>query len=192
MAIKDMQTLLEEGHIAGPLDGSELLLIEQGGFSKVLTVEALYQYLSGRCGCSGGDCVPSSIPMIGSGEMPQPPSDEDALTVSWRLDGGDVQTASWEPTSSVGPGLIYAEVLRQLVEQIGLNAIDQQDIYTGGGTFEWYFTQTELGGCDGTAVPAPAVLELLLTPDATFDAVSLLFGGAVDVQSCGSQNFMGT
>ncbi len=41
MAIKDLQTLYEEGHVATTLDGSELLLIEQGGLSKVVTVGTL-------------------------------------------------------------------------------------------------------------------------------------------------------
>lgn len=44
MAIKDLQTLYEEGFVATTLDGSELLLIEQGGLSKVVTVGTLAQY----------------------------------------------------------------------------------------------------------------------------------------------------
>lgn len=44
MAIKDLQTLYEEGHVATTLDGSELLLVEQNGLSKVVTVGTLAQY----------------------------------------------------------------------------------------------------------------------------------------------------
>ena len=45
MAIKDLQTLYEEGHVATTLDGSELLLVEQNGLSKVVTVGTLAQHL---------------------------------------------------------------------------------------------------------------------------------------------------
>lgn len=58
MAIKDLQTLYDEGRVATTLDGSELLLIEQGGLSKVVTVETLAQhfmaYFEANSTCCGG------------------------------------------------------------------------------------------------------------------------------------------
>ena len=59
MAIKDLQTLYDEGYVATTLDGSELLLVEQNGLSKVVTVSTLAQYFmayfeaNSTC-CAGG------------------------------------------------------------------------------------------------------------------------------------------
>jgi hypothetical protein len=70
MSIKDMQALYEEGHIAESLNGSELMLIEQGGVSKVLRMDtaAAYfqQYFEQNSACCTVTTIPSFIRFDGS------------------------------------------------------------------------------------------------------------------------------
>lgn len=54
VAIKDMQTLRDEGRVATNLTGAELLLCEQSGLSKVLTLDTIHDWLESKCGCAGG------------------------------------------------------------------------------------------------------------------------------------------
>lgn len=175
MAIKDMQTLLEEGHIAGPLDGSELLLIEQGGFSKVLTVEALYQYLSGRCGCSGGgDCTPTSAEIVGGSLSDSGVPDGGMVTATYRIDDDPPLT-----------------VTRTLCAVNGLNKTDliQDFLLPEIMDSRWLhdYGDPDFRGGDGSDGVEPATLHLLLTPDADYDAVQILFGGPVAIHACGYQ-----
>jgi hypothetical protein len=62
MAIKDMQTLYEEGYIADPLDGSELMLIEQGGVSKVLRMDTAAAYFQQYFEQNSACCTATSTP----------------------------------------------------------------------------------------------------------------------------------
>lgn len=66
MTIKDMQALYDEGHIADALTGTELLLIEQNGVSKVLRLDtaAAYfqQYFEQNSSCCDGGTIPVSTP----------------------------------------------------------------------------------------------------------------------------------
>lgn len=63
---KDLQTLYEEGHVATTLDGSELLLIEQGGLSKVVTVSTLAQYFMAYFEANSTCCAGSGISCDGA------------------------------------------------------------------------------------------------------------------------------
>ena len=70
MAIKDLQTLYDEGRVATTLDGSELLLVEQGGLSKVVTVGTLAQYFmtyfeaNSTCCAAGISCDGATIEAV--------------------------------------------------------------------------------------------------------------------------------
>jgi hypothetical protein len=188
MAIKDMQTLLDEGHIAGPLDGSELLLIEQGGFSKVLTVDALYQYLSGRCGCSGsGDCTPTTVSITGLPEDATGVTDADVLTATYSYAGGPEITVTFAGASQKS-GLLR-ELATAINSDSGLYLIDDE---LGTAPYSiGYFNRHDIAGGDGSVSAAPADLVLSLTTGAEYDAVAILFGAAVTVHSCGPKNWSG-
>ena len=196
MAIKDMQTLLEEGHIAGPLDGSELLLIEQGGFSKVLTVEALYQYLSGRCGCSGGgvDCTPTTASITGAPEDETAPGGltvNDTVSATYSYNGSPAKTITFSGSSPKYAmlmdlaGSINFDAGFDLIHFEGMSGATPFAIVGVAGAYD------SISGGDGSTTAAPADLVLSLTPGADHDAVAILFGEAITVHSCGPQDWSG-
>lgn len=191
MAIKDMQTLLEEGHIAGPLDGSELLLIEQGGFSKVLTVEALYQYLSGRCGCSGGggDCTPTTVPMLGDQSDPTGVTSSNTVTLTYSYNGGPAATVQFAGMETQSDLLLW--ITEAINLDSGMDLIDAGEGMTAPYSVGYGSDRNALRGGDGSAEAAPADLVLSLTPGADYDAVAILFGEAITVHSCGPEVWPG-
>lgn len=96
------------------------------------------------------------------------------VTATYRIDGGPTLTVT---------GTLYAVN--------GLNKTDllQDFLIPEINDPRWWsdYGSPYFRGGDGSAGGEPATLHLLLTPGADHDAVQILFGGPVDIHSCGEQ-----
>lgn len=150
MAIKDLQTLYDEGHVATtPLDGSELLLLEQGGLSKAVTVETLAQYFmtyfEANSTCCGGASPQNRIglylerPSVGEGALFEITIDGIPYNIEISSGYGDWVQDSVDLVNGLSIAVVaYSEAHPQteqkyiLLENTGSNAAEIQVAYSTG------------------------------------------------------------
>jgi hypothetical protein len=204
MAIKDMQTLYDEGYVAGPFDGSELVLIEQDGLSKVARLDnlAVYfqQYFEQNSSCCGGACTPTSVQVEGDGLIYTGYSEADVMVATFTYDTF-IDRVVYFPSAERKYQLLV-NLAEAINTDVGYPIIHTQ--YTGGGSYSFDvenipdatgdLMSSTLTGYDNSETANAALLTLkrTISPDPVNDAVVKLFGEAivdVTVASCGSKYY---
>ena len=119
-------------------------------------------------------CTPTAAEIVGDGLSSSGVPDGGMVTATYRIDDGPPLTVT---------GTLYAVN--------GLNKTDliQDFLLPEISDSRWLhdYGDPDFRGGDGSDGVEPATLHLLLTPDADYDAVQILFGGPVDIHSCGEQ-----
>lgn len=197
MAIKDLQTLYDEGHVASALGGSELLLIEQDGLSKVVTVETLAQYFmayfeqNSECCADVAPCAPDTIYIVGDASDGTGNTDNDMVSATYSYDGSAPVVVTF--AGSATKGQLLANMIFAINQDAGADLID----FGVGWTSKWSIGGTsgfggrnKISGGDGSGVAGASDLVLTLTSVAMIDAVAILFGNEITVHSCGTQQWL--
>ena len=119
-------------------------------------------------------CTPTAAEIVGDGLSSSGVPDGGMVTATYRIDDGPPLTVT---------GTLYAVN--------GLNKTDliQDFLLPEIMDSRWLhdYGDPDFRGGDGSDGVEPATLHLLLTPDADYDAVQILFGGPVAIHACGYQ-----
>lgn len=119
-------------------------------------------------------CTPTAAEIVDDAMSSSDVPDGGIVTATYRIDDGPPLTVT--RTLYAVNGLIKTDLIQDfLMPEI----MDSRWLYNDG--------DPDFRGGDGSGGGEPATLHLLLTPGADYDAVQILFGGPVDIHSCGYQ-----
>lgn len=119
-------------------------------------------------------CTPTAAEIVDGGLSSSGVPDGGMVTATYRIDDGPPLTVTG--TLSYVNGLNKTDLIQDfLLPEI----MDSRWMHNYG--------DPDLRGGDGSDGGEPATLHLLLTPDADYDVVQILFGGPVDIHACGYQ-----
>ncbi len=120
-------------------------------------------------------CTPTAAEIVDGGLSSSGVPDGGTVTATYRIDDGPPLTVTGTLYAVNGldkTDLIQDFLLQEIMDSRWLHDYGDPDFRGGDGSDD--------GG-------EPATLHLLLTPGADYDAVQILFGGPVDIHSCGYQ-----
>lgn len=119
-------------------------------------------------------CTPTAAEIVDDAMSSSDVPDGGIVTATYRIDDGPPLTVT--RTLYAVNGLNKTDLIQDfLMPEI----MDSRWLYNYG--------DPDFRGGDGSDGGEPATLHLLLTPGADYDAVQILFGGPVDIHSCGYQ-----
>lgn len=119
-------------------------------------------------------CTPTSAEIVDGGLSSSGVPNGGTVTATYRIDDGPAITVTgtmYDVNGLNKTDLIQDFLLPEIMDSRWLHDYGDPD-FRGG---------------DGSDGGEPATLHLLLTPDADYDAVQILFGGPVDIHACGYQ-----
>lgn len=140
-------------------------------------------------GGGGGDCTPTTVPMLGTVSDPTGLTSASTATITYSYNGGPAATVQFAGAKTQSALLLAMTEAINLDSGMGL--IDAGYGMTAPYSIGYGSNRNALRGADGSAEAAPADLVLSLTTGADHDAVAILFGEAITVHSCGPQVWPG-